>query len=79
MRTGCIASDIALSARPKALDRLVRSRSFPLSGVSAANPVSGAVQLVNPPRNAPSRVLYDSVASNQPRAIQLRRMRYVLR
>ena len=45
---GCMTSDIALSARPKASGRLVHYRSFLSSGVSAANPVAGAVQLADP-------------------------------
>lgn len=43
-----MTSDIALSAHPKASGRLIHSRSFPSSGVSAANPVAGAVQLADP-------------------------------
>jgi hypothetical protein len=41
--------------------RLAHSRSFPSSGVSAANPVAGAVQLADPQQifqgNAPGRAL----------------------
>ena len=59
--------------------RLAHSSSFPSSGVSAANPAAGAVQLANHPRNAPGRVSYDPAASNQPRATQSRRIRHVLR
>ena len=61
---GCMTSDIALSARPKAsgrLGRLAPSRPFLSSGVSAANPVAGAVQLADPQQilqgNAPGRAL----------------------
>jgi hypothetical protein len=76
-----MTSDIALSVRPKASGRLAHSRSFPSSGVSAANPsaAAGAVPLADPPRNAPARASYDPAASNQPRATQSRRIRHVLR
>jgi hypothetical protein len=43
MRRGYITLDITLSARLKALGRLVYSRSFLLSGVSATNPIASAV------------------------------------
>jgi hypothetical protein len=43
-----MTSDITFSARPKALGRLVYSRSFPLSGISATNPVASTVQLADP-------------------------------
>jgi hypothetical protein len=49
-----MTSDIALSARLKASDRLVDGYipgSFPSPDVSAANPAASAVQLVDPPRN----------------------------
>jgi hypothetical protein len=56
-----MTSDITLSARPKASGRLAHSRSFPSSGVSAVNPVAGAVQLADPQQilqgNTPGRAL----------------------
>jgi hypothetical protein len=63
-----MTSDIALSARLKALGRLAHSRPFPSSGVSAANPAA-TVPLAEPPRNAPARVSYNPAASDQPRAV----------
>jgi hypothetical protein len=61
--------------------RLAHSRSFPSSGVSAANPAAaaGAVPFADPLRNAPVRVSYDPAASDQPRATQSRRIRHMLR
>jgi hypothetical protein len=58
---GCMNLDIGLSVRPKVSVRLAHSRSFPSSGVSAANPVAGVAQLANPQQipqvNAPGRAL----------------------
>jgi len=47
--------------------RLAHSRSFPSSGVSAANPAAGAVQLANPPRNEKSRMILPPRISPGPR------------
>jgi hypothetical protein len=43
-RGGRMTSDIALLARPKVPSRLAHSKSFPSSGVSAANPAADMVR-----------------------------------
>jgi len=74
-----MTSDIALSARPKASDRLV---DWHIPGLSR-RPASQLPILQLARSNwrilQGMRVSYNPAASNQPRATQLRRMRYVLR
>jgi hypothetical protein len=74
-----MTSDIALSARPKALDGLV---DWHIPGLSR-RPASQLPILQLARSNwrilQGMRVSYDPAASNQPRATQSRRMRHVLR
>jgi hypothetical protein len=84
---GCMTSDIALSACPKALGRLVDwhiLQAFPVArhlscqSCTWRGPIGGS--LADPPRKCSWQSPRDDpAASNQPRATQLRRIRHVLR